>query len=137
MSQANQDSRLKFQENEYLFPYHYVTQLSQNGFREHFIDRWGINYATTNEFLITEVSKQVNIKSLTGYLGINFEVVEVIPFEKSGIRRKILGKLLSNRLFVLNNQTLLNRLYKWQKEQLFRCDSEKDCQRIFVKAIAK
>jgi SAM-dependent methyltransferase len=256
MNQANQDSRSAFQEEEYQFPYHYLSRLSSTGFREHVVDSWGVNYVTTIEFLISELSGQdfdsivdigcgdgrftrelalsgssrkicgldysqraidlakamnpdlqninfyhtdictdelpgtfeaavlmevfehiptgqcerfvdavhqllvpggslyltvphenkpleykhfqhFSVESIRGYFDDKFEIVDAVPFERAGFRRKMMEKLLCNRFFVLNNQTLLNRLYAWQKKNLFACESEKDCQRIFFKAIAK
>jgi 2-polyprenyl-3-methyl-5-hydroxy-6-metoxy-1,4-benzoquinol methylase len=52
-SHAEQD----LQENEYSFPYHYVTEFHDNWFRQHFVDTWGINYALTLEFMIERLNK--------------------------------------------------------------------------------
>ena len=45
------------QEEEYWFPYHYVAQY-KNGFNQVFNDAWGINYVSTIEFLLAEISKE-------------------------------------------------------------------------------
>lgn len=45
------------QEAEYWFPYHYVSQMRASGFTGHFVDAWGINYISTIEFILSEVSR--------------------------------------------------------------------------------
>jgi 2-polyprenyl-3-methyl-5-hydroxy-6-metoxy-1,4-benzoquinol methylase len=45
------------QENEYAFPYHYVTEFHNDRFRQHFVDTWGINYALTIELMIDRVNR--------------------------------------------------------------------------------
>ena len=50
------------QENEYLFPYHYVAKYKPN-FCQHFLDSWGINYVSTIEFIISRISK-INCESI-------------------------------------------------------------------------
>jgi SAM-dependent methyltransferase len=65
-----------------------------------------------------------------------FDVIEVRPFERSGLLRRVLDRVLCNRFFVLNNRRISDFIYKLQKKYLFEC-SEKNCQRIFVKAIPK
>jgi cyclopropane fatty-acyl-phospholipid synthase-like methyltransferase len=45
------------QENEYWFPYHYVTKMPAEGFRQHFVDTWGINYISTIEFILERIRK--------------------------------------------------------------------------------
>lgn len=66
----------------------------------------------------------------------HFDVIEVRPFERSGLIRKFLEVILCNRFFVLNNRRLSGFIYKIQKKYLFECDEER-CQRIFVKARLK
>jgi 2-polyprenyl-3-methyl-5-hydroxy-6-metoxy-1,4-benzoquinol methylase len=43
------------QEKEYWFPYHYVNRMPENGFRQHFIDYWGVNYITTIDFMLRQI----------------------------------------------------------------------------------
>ena len=76
------------------------------------------------------------IEKLLGHLEGNFEVVEVIPFERIALSRKMLLWLLSNSFFILNNARLLSLLYRYYKRNLFFADSEKNCQRIYVRARA-
>jgi len=245
------------QDDEYRFPYHYVTQFGSAGFRGYFNDSWGMNYVSTIEFLLSELSvlepssivdvgcgdgrltreiytnlsserivgvdysqrainlaKAMNqdlesiefyseditlsgkglgafdvavlmevfehipidqasgfirsvrslikpggdllltvphsnkpveykhfqhftVDGILGFLKDDFEIVKVVPFERRGIRRKILTALLSNKYFILSNKTFLDFLYRWHKSALFNCDDEKNCQRIFVHAKAK
>ena len=245
-----------YQELEYVFPYHYVSKMQIDGFTQHFVDSWGINYISTIELmleyigncnikslidigcgdgrLIREIHKRFplvklkgvdysscainlaramnqdypsliyeqvdissvnisekydtavlmevfehipleetavflssvhrslkkggllfltvphsnkaleykhfqhfSIKSISDYLYPYFDIVEVIPFEKKGLRRKLLEKVLCNSLFVLNNGRILKYIYELHGKYLFHCSSEQDCQRIFVKAVAK
>jgi len=44
------------QDNEYWFPYHYVTKYEPH-FTQCYLDSWGINYAATIEFLLSYISK--------------------------------------------------------------------------------
>ncbi len=247
---------LEAQEHEYRFPYHYLTSMPPGPFRQHFVDTWGINYASTIDFIIERIladtpgslvdigcgdgrlareiacrtgivrirgidtsaraialakamnqdmpaieftpsdimaspprdrfdaavlmeviehvppdrvpeflesarallnsggvlhvtvphtNKTVEYKhfrhftaaSITACLERNFDVVAVIPFERRGLRRWLLDRMLCNRLFVLNHQRLLNALYRWHRRHLFLCASERECQRLYVRAVAR
>lgn len=245
------------QEQEYWFPYHYVSSMPAQGFSQHFVDTWGMNYISTIEHVIREIRGNKNTKSIvdvgcgdgrltreikssfpectvTGVdysqrainlavamnqdlpeidfiaqdiinkrlnkqydaailmevyehipldqtneflIGIRsclksdgvlyltvphqnkpieykhfqhfsfkslreqleryFDIIEMVPFEKGGGARRILNRILCNRLFVLNNRKLLAFLYKLHRKYLFNCESEDQCQRIFVKATPK
>lgn len=244
------------QEDEYRFPYHYVTSLPPEPFRQHFVDTWGINYASTIEFVIERVSqtapqslidvgcgdgrmtreiarrisiprimgvdtseraialakamnrdlsgvefasaditaappvgrfdaavlmevfehvppavapdfmrgvrallgeggrlhltvphanKPVEYKHFRHFTGASivaclepdFEIVEVVPFERRGAMRKLLNTALCNRLFVLNHERLLAALYRLHRRHLFHCDSERECQRLYVQALVR
>jgi len=244
------------QEEEYWFPYHYVSKMPELGFRQHFLDSWGINYISTIEFMLSrlgnvesesiidigcgdgrltrEIALSINpttlvgvdyssraiklaqamnqdlerasfhatditsahelgsfdaavlmevfehipldmanefmvgvralikpggrllltvphnnkpveykhfqhfsVKSLLKYIEVDFDIVDVVPFERRGLSRVFLGSLLSNRLFVLNNSRLSNYIYSLHKEHLFFCKNERECQRIYVEAVAK
>lgn len=50
------------QEEEYLFPYHYVSSYMPH-FRHFFCDSWAVHYLSTIEFLLSELSK-VSFKSI-------------------------------------------------------------------------
>lgn len=78
-----------------------------------------------------------SVATLLPYLEPYFEIAEVVPFERRGLSRWLLERILSNRLFILNNGLLLTLLYRWYKKSLFRCASEASCQRLFVRAVAK
>lgn len=52
----------KIQDDEYDFPYHYVSEFREN-FTQCFNDTWGINYVATIEFIINKL-KQENFESL-------------------------------------------------------------------------
>lgn len=45
------------QDDEYAFPYHYVSQF-RNGFTQTFYDGWGINYVSTIEFILGRLSEE-------------------------------------------------------------------------------
>jgi 2-polyprenyl-3-methyl-5-hydroxy-6-metoxy-1,4-benzoquinol methylase len=77
-----------------------------------------------------------SVDKLLGYLKSNFEVVEVIPFERIAKSKRIVLRLLSNRLFILNNTKLLSLVYRYYKRKLFLARSEDDCQRIYIRARA-
>ena len=179
------------QENEYAFPYHYVTEFHDDRFRQHFVDTWGINYALTIEFMIDRVNKfgpssvidigfgdgrwkaswiftrlwpglsvlmevfeyiplEEAVKFMKSGRGLgllkpgaklmltvpHFRVDEITPFEKRGLSRRVLDKVLCNRWFVLNNSRLLRAIYRYHKSQLFYCKTENDCQRLFIEATA-
>jgi 2-polyprenyl-3-methyl-5-hydroxy-6-metoxy-1,4-benzoquinol methylase len=51
------DKIQKKQEEEYDFPYHYVSQF-RNGFNQSFNDTWGINYVSTIEYLIQRLKNE-------------------------------------------------------------------------------
>lgn len=77
------------------------------------------------------------IDRILAYLQPHFDVVEVVPFEKISIARRLITAILSNRFFILNSGRLLQAIYRYYKRNLFFCGSEKTCQRIFVKATAR
>jgi 2-polyprenyl-3-methyl-5-hydroxy-6-metoxy-1,4-benzoquinol methylase len=51
------DKIQKIQNDEYYFPYHYVSEF-RNKFTQTFNDTWGINYVSTIEFIIDKLSKE-------------------------------------------------------------------------------
>ena len=75
--------------------------------------------------------------SLSEALEEQFEIVEIIPFEREGLARKLLNFLLGNRLFILNQGRLRDWLYRYYKQRLFHVESESSCRRLFVLARAK
>lgn len=50
------DTVQRIQDEEYAFPYHYITRYENGGFTQHFNDSWGINYVSTIEFLLNRIS---------------------------------------------------------------------------------
>lgn len=78
-----------------------------------------------------------NVESLSSYLLPYFHIVDVVPFEKISWLRGMVLSVLCNRFFILNNPHLLFLVYRFYKKYLFFCKSEKECQRIFVKAVAR
>lgn len=62
-----------------------------------------------------------------------FEVEEEVFFEKlRHWRLFIIRRLLKNKLFILNNRRLLNRIYRTYKQNCFHAD-ESNCGRIYLK----
>ena len=51
------------QEKLYWFAYHYVAKLPGDGFRQHFVDTWGINYVSTIDFMLDRI-RSLNPASL-------------------------------------------------------------------------
>lgn len=78
-----------------------------------------------------------SIESLSRYVRPHFDIVDIVPFEKRGIRRKLMEQVLNNRLFVLNSRVLLNAIYGWYRRALFTCATEAECQRLFILARAR
>jgi len=76
------------------------------------------------------------VDELQSYLKGKFEVIEIVPFEKIAISRRVLSWVLSNRFFILSNAKLLSYIYCYYKKNLFLGCSEKNCQRIYVMAKA-
>ena len=70
--------------------------------------------------------------SLKEYFVKQFYVEEEIFFEKKNWRLFFIRKFLKNKLFLLNNRSMLNCLYKSYKKHCFYTVEEK-CGRIFLK----
>lgn len=66
-----------------------------------------------------------------------FTVEEVIPFEKISKKRRWLNRILANKIFILNHDSLLNCVFKYYKSNLFYCSSEAQCQRLYVRAVRR
>ena len=76
-------------------------------------------------------------EKIVNYLQPYFTIAEIVPFERILYQRTFILKILHNKFFIPRNPMLLSFIYKWYKRKLFFCESEKQCQRIFIKAIAK
>ena len=76
-------------------------------------------------------------KSIAESLSEEFTVVEVTPFERKGLARRMVNFLLGNRLFILNHVRLRDWLYRLYKRRLFVVQDEASCRRLFVRAVAK
>ncbi len=77
--------------------------------------------------------RHFSFKSIVDCFEKNFEVLEIIPFEKIDFRKKLIDKILTNKYFILNHSKTKNFLYRYYKEKLFFTKDEKNCQRIFLK----
>ncbi len=51
------DSLQQLQDDEYSFPYHYVSQF-RSRFTQSFYDSWGVNYVSTIEFILKKLEKE-------------------------------------------------------------------------------
>jgi trans-aconitate methyltransferase len=81
--------------------------------------------------------RHFTIATLRDALMTRFEIMEVVPFERIAASRKLVNLLLVNRVFVLNHWHTLDFLYRFYKRNLFRCDVEAECRRVFVMARAR
>ncbi|KGM53861.1 hypothetical protein N800_03670 [Lysobacter daejeonensis GH1-9] len=81
--------------------------------------------------------RHFNVATLREQLEDHFDILSVVPFERISIMRTILAKTLHNGLFSLTSRRALNWIYSYQKDHLFRCSDESECQRIFVHARAR
>lgn len=100
----------------------------------------GVLYLTVpheNKPLEYKHFQHFSVDKLVKYLSHKFEVVEIVPFEKNSWLRGLILKVLSNRYFILSNPRFLSAVYRGYKKYLFFCGAEQECQRIFVKAVAR
>ena len=100
----------------------------------------GILYLTVpheNKSIEYKHFQHFSVEKIVNYLLPYFDIAEVVPFEKISWRWELILKVLSNGLFILSSPRLLSMIYCWYKNKFFFCTSEKECQRIFVKAVAK
>jgi 2-polyprenyl-3-methyl-5-hydroxy-6-metoxy-1,4-benzoquinol methylase len=56
------DNLQQIQDDEYSFPYHYVTPF-KDGFTAAYFDSWGINYGSTIEFILSKIETE-NFRSV-------------------------------------------------------------------------
>ena len=75
--------------------------------------------------------------SLRQALEPDFEILEVVHFERRGLHQRLLHFLLGNRYFILSHRGMLNRIYSYYRRRLFACRDENECQRLFVLARAR
>jgi SAM-dependent methyltransferase len=104
------------------------------------LHRGGTLYLTVphaNKPLEYKHFQHFTVESMSECLTPYFEISEVVPFEKISWLRAIVLNVLSNKLFILKSPGLLSKIYRWYKNNLFLCSSEKECQRIFLKAVAR
>lgn len=76
-----------------------------------------------SELLISELEKY-------------FIIDEVVPFERTGSLRRWLLRIFANKYYVINNNWLNNKMYKFYKSRLFYT-SESKCQRLYVRCHKK
>lgn len=74
------------------------------------------------------------IDSITRAVSSSFQIEVAMPFEQRGFRRRIVRALIGNQWFILNHAGLLERIYRYYRARLFDCESEAQCQRVFVVA---
>jgi len=51
------DSLQQLQDDEYSFPYHYISQF-RSRFTQNYYDSWGVNYVSTIEFILKKLEKE-------------------------------------------------------------------------------
>jgi hypothetical protein len=77
------------------------------------------------------------IQSLSNHLAPSFNVIEAILFAQKSLVRRLLNVGLGNRFFLMASQSTLNFLFGFHDTYLFDCSNEKECQRIYVRAVEK
>lgn len=100
----------------------------------------GVLYLTVpheNKTLEYKHFQHFSVDKITKYLMPHFVVEEVVPFERINWVRHVIMAVLGNRIFVLRNPLMLSLVYKFYQKKLFSCASEYECQRLFVKAVAR
>jgi SAM-dependent methyltransferase len=93
---------------------------------------------------VPHINKQVEYKhyrhfsvmTITDCLNDYFEVTNVVPFELNSKLKILIDKILTNRLFMLNNTRLKNWIYEFYKNKLFYAQ-EKTCKRIFLRTVKR
>lgn len=81
--------------------------------------------------------RHFTVDSLIASFRSEFDIIQVMPFERrGGIRRRLLNMLLYNRYVILNDHRMLDLAYRWYMKNLFFCVSESECQRIYLEAVA-
>lgn len=81
--------------------------------------------------------RHFDIETLTREVSEFFDVKEVVPFEKVTSLRRWLYRILANRYFVLNHQKTLNRIFDMYMKKWFVCSHERQCQRIYMRAVRR
>jgi len=81
--------------------------------------------------------RHFNSSTLKRLLEPQFEVVEMVPFERRSVALVLIQMVLSNRYVLIQHQRFLNAIYYYYKRHLFNCRSELHCQRLFVLARVK
>ena len=71
------------------------------------------------------------LKSLEKATSFVFKIDKAVFFERSTIQSKVLNKVLTNQLFILNQRQLKNFIYWIYKTWLFSA-SEKNCSRMYL-----
>lgn len=84
-----------------------------------------------NKNVLAKHYQHFDSKSLTHVIKPYFNIEELIFFDKSSILNTIISNILGNNLFILNNQRILDSIYRFYRRHLFYCSEEK-CGRIFM-----
>ena len=106
----------------------------------HHLNDGGVLYITVpheNKPVEYKHYRHFNSKTITECFNDRFFIEGIIPFESNGIMKYIIDIILTNRLFILNNQRLKNYIYNFYKRNLFLVENESECNRLFVKAVKK
>jgi len=86
-----------------------------------------------NKALSKKHYQHFSVNSLSDNFKEYFSIEEIVTFEKiKNWRIFFFRRLLKNKLFILNNKSILNCIYRSYKRKCFFTD-EKSCSRIFLK----
>jgi 2-polyprenyl-3-methyl-5-hydroxy-6-metoxy-1,4-benzoquinol methylase len=111
------------QELQYNIPYHYITQYSKN-FCPYYFDSWGINYVSTIEFMLGQISK-LSIKSFIdigcGDGRFTREVAQAFPcIQVNGVDYSSRSIALATAMNTGLNFHVCD-ITKWEPDTLFDC----------------
>jgi hypothetical protein len=104
-----------------------------DGVREHLSDdgKLIVTVPSTNIPISPKHYRHFDQKSLAETLGPGFEIVETAFLNKKSLSKKLLHGALSNPLFIMNNQAILNLCYKFYTRHYLHA-GEKNCRRVAV-----
>ena len=77
-----------------------------------------------------------NSKKLKELFDRDYEIKDIRFLGKQGWEYQLILKLLENKLFILNEQNLLNKIYEYYKKNIFFCH-ERECSRIYLELMKK
>lgn len=106
----------------------------------HHLNDGGVLYITVpheNKPVEYKHYRHFNSKTISECFSDRFIIEKIIPFESNGVFKSIIDKILTNGLFILNNQLIKNFIYSFYKKNLFLVRDESKCNRLFIRAVKK